>query len=81
MMSKKEIQRRQKECPKHIKKKTLVTFKDGTRHLEVRCRLCQKFFGYEKQSQNAYDPERIKGLSYDDQIAYEQELFRNGFIA
>jgi len=51
----------------------MVTFRNDTKHLEVRCSVCDKFFGY--KSQGKHDPavipvDRISGLVYDDEIDY-----------
>ena len=34
------------ECYHYVTKKTEKIFKNGTKHLEVRCVGCDKFFGY-----------------------------------
>lgn len=65
MPSKKQLAKLRAAC-RHQREDSWVTFKNGTRHLENRCVLCSKHFGYKKQHQGPRDPERIPGVVYDD---------------
>jgi len=72
-LTKKQRRKLQMECI-HNKKEKMVTFKNGSKHLAVRCDKCGKFFGYKKQGN--HDPavipvDRLSGLEYDDGFTYE----------
>ena len=69
-LTKKQRRLFQKKCKHYDKSETFVTFCNGTKHLEVRCVLCKKFFGYKQQGKhdtNILPVNRLSGLIYDDQ--------------
>lgn len=69
-LTKRERRLLQETCD-HVKQDPWVTFKNGTRHIAVRCRKCEYFFGYRKQApgkQLEFSQNRQDGLVYDDNI-------------
>lgn len=64
-LSKKQRAKLRRLC-EHVLTAKMVTFKNGTKHVEQRCSKCGKQFGYLKQTSPALELYREKVLSYDD---------------
>ena len=69
-------------CPHAVSSESWRTFKDGTRHIEVRCTRCNAFLGWKKQTQAAVDSlEQTERRSDAGSVAVSNETWADKRLA